>query len=198
MQTPLRLALICLIASGIGFAQGRVTDQQPVNSGSQPNGNSVNTSPSGNRSVPSSPQGAASGTPSAPNQSLPGDANPANASTGEGKANGSAVRSSQSDKAGSPTGTGSNPADGDNGANPASDRDTQTAANSQNGGRGQWFWVALGLVLFLFVIRVLMGRSRVHGNIDRKDPALRVTSHRDRTNQDMDAERERDRIRRAS
>jgi hypothetical protein len=196
MQTPLRLALICLIASGIGFAQGRVTDQQPVNSGSQPNGNSVNTSPSGNRSVPSGPQGAASDTPSAPNQSLPGDANPANASTGEGKANGSAVRSSQSDKAGSPTGTGSNPAGGNNGTNPASARDTQTGANPQNGGRGQWFWVALGLVLFLLMIRILLGRSRVNGNIDRKNRALRVTGHRDPAN--MDAKRERDRIRRAS
>ncbi len=196
MQTPLRLAAICILTGTMGFAQGRVTDQQPVNGGTQPNGNSVNTSPNTSRSVPSNPQGAASGTPSAPNQSLPGDANPANASTKEGKANGRAVRGSQSDKGATPTGAVGNPAGGNSGTNPASGRDTQTAASPRTG--RQWFWITLGLVLVLLVIRILMGRSRVHGNIDRKDSALRVAGHRGTTDRDIDAERQRDRIRRAS
>jgi hypothetical protein len=206
MQRLLRLAALCVISGTLAFAQGTVTDQQPSNSGSQPNGNSVNTSPNGNRSLPGSVQGKASRTPSAPNQSLPGDTNPANASASDGKANGRAVRGGQPDNGGTGTAAGNNPNGGDNnnngmstdgaGNNPADGRDTQTNGNPRTGGRVQWFWVALGLVLALFVIRLLMSRNRVDENIDGNDPALRVMKGRETTNR-SDSERERDRIRRA-
>jgi hypothetical protein len=206
MQRLLRLAAVCIFTATMTFAQGTVTDQQPVNSGAQPNGNSVNTSPNSNGSVPSGTQGKASRTPSAPNQSLPGDANPANASTSDGKANGRAVRGSQPENGATVTDAQKNPNGGDNsnnngvstdpsGNNPASGRDPQST-RPRTGGQVQWFWVALGLVLALFVIRMLMSRNRVRGSINRTDPALRPTSARDTTNRNADIDRNRDRIRR--
>jgi hypothetical protein len=209
MQNIFRLAAICAISSAIAFAQGKVTDQQPVNSATQPNGNSVNTSP--NSTSPSSTRGQGSRTPSAPNQSLPGSTNPGNAAASDGQANGSAVRQTQPNSGSGATGTaaGSNPNGGDNsgnngmptdgtGNNPASERDAQTGTNPQTGGRVQWFWVALGLVLALFVIRMLMSRNRVRGNINETDPGLRSTTDRDAANRNIDADRNRDRIRRVS
>jgi hypothetical protein len=176
----------------MAFAQGTVTDRQPMNSAAQPNGNSVNTSPNSNGTVPGSTQGKASRTLSAPNQSLPGDANPANASAGEGKANGRATRGGQPDNSGnngiSTDGTGNNPASG---------RDVQNTTNPGTGENSKWFWVAFGLVLALLVIRLLAGRNRVRGNVYQNDAALRSTNVRQTTNR-SDAERERDRIRRVS
>jgi hypothetical protein len=45
---------------------------------------------------------------------------------------------------------------------------------------------------------MLMSRNRVRGNINETDPALRSTTDRDAANRNIDADRNRDRIRRVS
>jgi hypothetical protein len=198
MQRLFTLAAACLISGAMAVAQG--TSGQAPASGTQSSGNTVNATPNSNGTSPSSAQGAASRS-SAPNQALPGDANPANAATRDAQANGRAVRPNSAGSAsGSAAGSTANPSDnGDNngmakddtGNNPASGRGSNTITNPGTGGARQWFWLALGIIVALVVIGALVGRNRATVNIDQNDPALRATRDRD------DIDRRDDQMRRA-
>jgi hypothetical protein len=198
MQRLLTLVAACLISGATAFGQGTVTDQTPASNSTQTKANTTATSPNSNGTAPAPSQGAAQSTPSAPNQALPGNANPANAATTDGRANGKAVTPDNA-KSGTPgTASGNAPKTGDNngmatddsGNNPASGRGGNTITNPGTGGTAEWFWMALGLVIALILIGVLVSRNRARGNIDESDPALRETRDRDDARDD--------RIRRAS
>ena len=192
MQRILTLLAACLVSTAMVF--GQATDQAPA-SGTQSSGNAVNATPNSNGRSPSAQRGATSGTASAPNQSLPGNSNPANAASRDGGANGQALNPDQS---ASPT--VGNPGDNsdnngmakdDTGNNAAKGR-SNTITNPGTAGTTQWFWIALGIIVGLFLIGVLVSRTRARGNIDRTDPALRATDNRTQEDQRRD-----ERIRRA-
>ena len=189
MQRLFTLAAACLISGAMAVAQG--TSGQAPASGTQSSGNTVNTTPNSNGTSPSSAQGAASRS-SAPNQALPGDANPANAQTRDGRANGQAVRPNQSSSASAGTAASRDNSAArrdDTGSNPAAGAPTN-ATRLGTGGL-PWFWVALGVIVALVVIGALVGRSRSTVNIDQTDPGLRATRERD------DIDRRDDQMRRA-
>jgi len=198
MQRLLTLAAACVISAAMAFGQGTVTDQTPSSNGTQTKASTTATSPNSNGTAPAPGQGAAQSTPSAPNQALPGNANPANAATTDGRTNGKAVAPNNANSgtpgtaAGNARKTGDNNgmATDDSGNNPASGRGGNTISNPGTGGTAQWFWMALGLVIALILIGVLVSRNRARGNIDESDPALRATQERD--------DGRNDRIRRAS
>jgi hypothetical protein len=186
MQRLLTLAAACLISGAMAFGQGTVTDQTPTSNNGQNKANTVATNPNGNGTAPVADQGAAQSTPSTPNQALPGNANPANASTSDARANGKVVTPDKA-KSGTPgTAAGNAPKTGDNngmatddsGNNPASGRGANTITNPGTGGTVQRFWMALGIVIALLLIGVLVSRNRARGNIDQTDPALRATQDR--------------------
>jgi hypothetical protein len=201
MQKLLTLAGACILSAAMAFAQGAATDQTPASSGTQSNGNAVNTTP--NRAG-TAQKGAARGTASTPNQALPGDSNPANAATTDGQANGQAVNPNQNGAA-----TTGNPGDNsDNngmakdasGNNPASGRGSNTITNPGTAGTVQWFWIALAIIVGIILLGVLFSRNRARGNIDRTDPALRATdagrNDFQRSGNQNEAERKDERIRR--
>ena len=89
MHRLLTFVAAYIISGAMAFAQGTATGQAPAR-GTQSSGNSVSSTPNSNSTSPSGAQGQASRTPSSPNQALPGDSNPANATTRDAQANGSA------------------------------------------------------------------------------------------------------------
>jgi hypothetical protein len=81
------------------------------------------------------------------------------------------------------------------GNNPAKGR-SNTITNPGTAGTTQWFWIALAIVIGLFLIGILVSRTRARGNIDRTDPALRATDTRARDEQRRTEQDRDDRIRR--
>lgn len=189
MQRFLTLIAVCLVSAAMASGQGAATDQAPAPA-TQSSGNTVNATPNKNGTSPSAQPGAERGTRSAANQALPGNANPANAAKRDGSANGRAVNPNQS--AGSSVGNPGDNSDNngmakdDTGNNPASGRGPNTITNPGTAGTAQWFWIALGIIIGLFLIGILVSRTRARGNIDSTDPALRVTDIRSRDEQRRD------------
>ena len=188
MQRILTLLAACLVSAAMAFGQATATDQAPA-SGTQSNSNTVNATPNSNGTSPSAQRGAAGRTASTPNQALPGNSNPANAASKEGSANGQAVNPNQnaSPAVGNPGDTSDNNgmAKDDTGNNPAKGR-SNTITNPGTAGTTQWFWIALGIIVGLFLIGILVSRNRARGNIDRTDPALRATDIHSRDEQKRD------------
>lgn len=188
MQRILTLLAACLVSAAMAFGQATATDQAPA-SGTQSNSNTVNATPNSNGTSPSAQRGAAGRTASRPNQALPGNSNPANAATKEGGANGQAVNPNQnaSPAVGNPGDNSDNNgmAKDDTGNNPAKGR-SNTITNPGTSGTTQWFWIALGIIIGLFLIGILVSRTRVRGNIDQTDPALRATDTHIRDEQKRD------------
>ena len=193
MQRILTLFAASLVSAAMAFGQATATDQAPA-SGTQSSSSTVNANPNSNGTSPSAQRGAAGRTPSTPNQALPGRSNPANAATTEGNANGQAVNPNQSatPNAGNAGDNSDNNgmAKDDTGNNAAKGR-SNTITNPGTAETMQWFWIALGIIIGLFLIGMLVSRSRARANIDRTDPALRATDTRSRDEQRRD-----DRIRR--
>lgn len=188
MQRILTLMAACIVSAAMAFGQATATDQAPAG-GTQPNSNTVNATPNSNGTSPSAQRGAVGRTAPTPNQALPGNSNPANAATKDGTANGQAVNPNQnaSTAAGNPGDNSDNNgmAKDDTGNNPAKGR-SNTITNPGTAGTTQWFWIALGIIVGLFLIGILVSRTRARGNIDRTDPALRATDTRARDEQTRD------------
>src|SRR5256885_7058250 len=199
MHRLLTFMCVCVLSGAMAFGQG--TGQAPP-SGTQSSANSTSAVPNSNGTSPSGPQGQAIQAPSSPNQALPGNSSPANATGRDAQANGKAVRPNGANGGtpGTAAGSANNPPDNsdnngmakdDTGNNPASGRGSNTITNPGTGGARQWFWLALGIIVALVVIGALVGRNRATVNIDQNDPALRATRDRD------DIDRRDDQMRRA-
>jgi len=183
MPKFLSIAAAFIVSAAMAFAQGAATDQSP-----------------------SSPphRGASAAQGSAPNQALPGNANPADATTKEGKANRQAVNPNQkganaAPEVGNPGDNSDNNgmAKDDTGNNPASGRGSNTITKPGTAGTVQWFWIALALIVGVVLIGILASRNRMGGNIEPEDPALRASETRgDFARRDPD-QRDDERIRRA-
>ncbi|GEM_PF-2706410 len=188
MQRFLTLLAACLVSAAMAFGQATATDQAPA-SGTQSSGRTVNATPNSNGTSPAAQRGAAGRTPSTPNQALPGRSNPANAAAGEGSANGQAVNPNQSASPNAGNAGDNSDNNGmqkdDTGNNPAKGN-SNTITNPGTAGTTQWFWIALAIVIGLFLIGILVSRNRARGNIDRTDPALRATDTRTRDDQKRD------------
>ncbi|HVH86461.1 MAG TPA: hypothetical protein VM912_07030 [Terriglobales bacterium] len=198
MHRLLTIAAASVISAGMAFGQATATDQSP-SAGTQPTSNTVNTNPNRKGTSPSAQSGAVADRPSAPNQALPGNANPANAATNEGRANRQAVNPNQKGATAAPE--LGNPGDNsdnngmakdDTGNNAASGRGSNTITNPGTAGTVQWFWIALAVIIGVVLIGVLASRNRARANIEPTDPALRATD----TRRDFDR-KEDERIRRA-
>ncbi|HWC16574.1 MAG TPA: hypothetical protein VG498_06150 [Terriglobales bacterium] len=192
MHRLLTMCAACLISAAMAFGQGAATDQSP-SSGAQSRSNTAQANPNSNGT-----------SPSAPNQALPGNANPANSATREGRANRQAVNPNQkganaAPEVGNPGDNSDNNgmAKDDTGNNPASGRGSNTITNPGTAGTVQWFWIALALIVGVVLIGVLVSRNRVRDNIEPSDPAWRATdAGRDVERKEFDR-RENERIRRA-
>lgn len=173
MHRLLTFVAVCLLSGSMALAQA--TGQAPA-SGVQSSGNSSSATPNSNGTSPSGAQGQASRTPSTPNQSLPGDSNPANAATRDGQANGSAVTPNSDSR-------NANPADSadkngvkrdDSGSNPAA---PHAPTNADVGTRGAlpWLWIALGIIAVIALISALASRNRAGSEVvEDRDPRWRT------------------------
>ena len=179
MKRLLAFAATCLLSCAIAFAQGRVTDQAPA-SGTQQTGNTVNSNPNSNGTSPSPAQGSTSRTPSSSNQALPGNANPANAATQDGRANGQAVRSDQSSSATAGTAAGGDNSAArrdDTGSNPGAGNPTNTTRLTRTG--VPWLWVALGVIVGIVLVGALFSRGRVVSDVDDVNRGTQVRRERE-------------------
>ena len=153
LSTGAGLVLTCLLTVAIGFCQNPVSEQPPA-TGVQNNPHSVASVPNSNGTSPSNLGGAASQTPSARNQALPGDSNPANAAA-EGGKNGKAV-TPQSPNSGVPgTASGNSASDVPNG----NDR-SLIGGKPEKNARPVWtaspvLWIFLGIVVAIILISAL-------------------------------------------
>ena len=167
MHRLLTFVAVCLLSGAITFAQSA---GQAPSSGVQPSGNSTSATPNGTSS--SAAQGQASRTPSTPNQSLPGDSNPANAGTRDGKANGKAVSPNSDSRNGNPAQSADSNGlkRDDTGSNPAA---PHAPTNTDMGPRlfAPWLWIALGIIAVIALISAL-SRSRAT-DVDDRDPRWR-------------------------
>lgn len=186
------LFALCILSTAIAIAEGAVSEQ-PQTTGIQSSSNSVNSVPNSNGTVPSSAGGMASQTPSAPNQALPGETNPANPAA-EGRSNGRAVTPERS-KSGPPgTAAGNAPSNdrnsvgGENG-NPTRPQTVETLARPRLTNTMPWLWSGMGIVAALILIGILMRRSR-EGAIERRDRTVITIQNPERSRHD-------DQIRRA-
>lgn len=173
MQRLLAIAAACVISSAMAAGQSAATDHQTATSGTQ---------------------SSASATQSAPTQELPGNANPGNAVTKDGRANAQTVHPSQPN-GGTPGTAAGNARDNqaaprdDSTSNPAKSSDANTPIPRGNGAL-PWLWIAVGVGIVLGI--ALMAASLTRGratDTDPMDPAVRT--RRD------DVDRRDDRIRRA-
>ena len=176
-----------VFSAAMAFGQGTVTDQSPTNA-SQQNPNSVSSVPNSNGSVPANAQGSTSRTPSAPNQALPGNANPANASA-EGSSNGRAVTPERSNSAPPGTAAGStSPTDRD-GARPPNSNAPDDLAKPGLFSTMPWLWAGMGVVGALILIGILMRRDRFRGEWERRDDNVVPMDDRDVQRRDDDIRR---------
>jgi hypothetical protein len=192
---------VCALSGAMAFAQD--TGQAPA-SGVQSSGSNSSATPNSNGTSPSSAQGQASRTPSTPNQSLPGDSNPANAATRDGRANGTAALPNSDNRNGNPADSTDNNGikRDDTGSNPAS---THAPTNTDMGTRGGmlWLWIALGVIAVIALISALASRSRgtevsdVDPRWRRDEPDVIRREEIYRARRD-DIDRDDDQIRRAS
>jgi hypothetical protein len=195
MQRLFCWLVACLVSSAMVFGQGK---QSPVISAAQPN--TLHTNPNSNGANPPTTQGRAIRAPSTPNQELPGNSNPANATTGGAGTNGQAMRPNSSQSGTPGTGAGNTP----NGRDTADNGIKRNGAGKSpvNGSgqipvtnRGiftvvQWFWIALVFVVGLIVIGVLASRRRAREEVDFRDRTPRIRTLRE------DDQRRNDEIRR--
>ena len=203
MQRLFSIAAALLVSGAMAFGQGAATDQSP-SSGTQSTSNTVQATPNGNQTSSSAQNRAAGNAAPASTQALPGNSNPANAASKEGRANRQTVNPNQkganaAPEVGNPGDNSDNNgmAKDDTGNNAASGRGSNTITNPGTAGTVEWFWIALALIIGVVLIGVLANRSRARGNIEPSDPALRATdTSRDLERKDFER-REDDRIRRA-
>jgi hypothetical protein len=185
MQRLLTFAVAYALSGALAFAQGKVTEQPPTTT--QPAPNSVIASPNTNGSVPSNMQGMASQTPSAPNQSLPGDTNPANAAA-EGRANGRAV-SPDRPRNGLPGSTADTTRDRNADAipngNPTAPRTSDQIARPGLNIAEPWLWAVLGAIGALVLIAILLRRSRTYPETHSGSRNVHTMSDQDRARRDQ-------------
>ncbi|HET9742655.1 MAG TPA: LPXTG cell wall anchor domain-containing protein [Terriglobales bacterium] len=164
------LAAACLISGAMAFGQSAATTPAPDTQSSAVSG-AQTTAPTRNGRAATRD-----------NQALPGNTNPANAAADNGTANGQAVAPDQNGNAAKTNPNAGNDNNGmtpdQNGNNMASGRGPQTFTSPHTGGTMQWFWIALGIIVGLFVIGLIFARSRPRAAIDRNDPAVRATQDR--------------------
>ena len=185
MQRLLWYLAACLVSSAIVFGQGTVTEQSPVTSGTQPN--TLHTSRNSHGTVPPTTQGRAIRARSTPNQELPGNSNPANATTGGAGANGQAMRPNASQSGTPGTAAGKAPIRSDNtdngikrdvGKNPVNGISQIPSTNRGTFTVVQWLWPAL-FVAGLIVIGLLASRRRAREEIDFRDRTSRIRTLRE-------------------
>lgn len=159
-----------VFSAAMGFCQGTATDQ---------------SSPS---AAPSNAQGSASRTPSAPNQSLPGNADPANAST-EGRANGQAVTPERSKSAPPGAAAGNTPPTDRDGARPPTTNAPDDLAKPGLLSTMPWLWAGMGVVGALILIGILMRRDRSRGEWESREDNVVPMDDRDVPRRDDDIRR---------
>jgi hypothetical protein len=206
MHRLLTFFAACVLSGVMAFAQSTATDQAAAG-GTQPSGNSTSAVPNNNGTSPSSAQGQPSRTPSTPNQAQPGENNPANAGTRDGRANGTAVRPNADSRSANPPDSSDNNGikRDDTGSNPASPHAPATSPNTGTRGVAPWLWIALGVIAIIALISALSGRNRAETDIDDRDPRWRTPREPDvirreeiyRARRD-DIDSDEDQIRRAS
>ena len=187
MRRLLTLLLGTAVTCAIAVAQGTVSEQSPTG-GVQTNLNSVNSVPNSNGTVPSSSQGKASSTPSTPNQSLPGNANPANASA-EGRANGKAVAPQGSDSGPGGTAAGNKPPTDGDANRPRNTGTTDDIARPSLSTTMPWLWASLGVVGALILIGILMRSDRRRGGAPGRDRRVIIIDNQEKAPRDDDIRR---------
>jgi hypothetical protein len=187
MRRIFALLVGLVFSAAISVGQGTVTDQSPSSAGQQ-NPNSVSSVLNSNGTVPTNAQGSASRTPSAPSQSLPGNANPANAST-EGSANGQAVMPQKSKSAPPGTAAGNTPPADRDGARPPSTNAPDELAKPGLLSTMPWLWAGMGVVGSLILIGILMRRDRSRDISERRNTTVVTMDDRDVERRDDDIRR---------
>ena len=159
-----------VFSAAMAFGQRAVTDQSPP------------------IAAPNNAKGSASRTPSAPNQVLPGNANPANASA-EGSSNGQAVTPERSKNAPPGTAAGNtSPTDRD-GARPQNTNTTDDLAKPGLLSTMPWLWAGMGVVGALILIGILMRRDRSRAEWERRGDNVVPMDDRDVRRGDDDTRR---------
>jgi hypothetical protein len=187
MRSLFTLLLGTAVTCSMALAQGSVSEHSPTG-GVQSSPNSVSSVPNSNGTLPSSSQGRASNTPSTPNQSLPGNSNPANASA-EGRPNGKAVAPQGSESGPGGTAAGNTPSTDGNANRPRNTGTTDDIAKPSLSVTMPWLWAGMGVIGALILIGILMRRDRSRGAAPRRDHRVVIIDNQDGARRDDDIRR---------